>query len=196
MGDAPESDDDGESSEDGNTERDGTTVRRFEPGDREAVLGLYRRSIRDAGTDPDDVPNSDDLLDVESAYLDPGGEFLVAEANGEIVAMGGLTVDDVGEDAEFRDGGNDAARERENDDAGELLRIAVHPDHQRRGYGSAIVDALEEAACERGLDRIVLTTARRQAAATEFYPARGYEEIGRRREGEYRLIRFEKPLDE
>jgi len=154
------------------------TIRRAGPDDAERLRRLHRTALRRAGTDPDDVPGTDDLADVQLTYVDPGGEFLVVETDGRIVAMGGLTVE-----------GEDLAPGE-----GELLRIAVDPDYQRRGLGSEIMSALERAARDRDLDRIVLTTARRQAAATEFYPARGYEEIGRRREGEYELLRFAKEI--
>ena len=138
-----------------------------------------REDVERVAADPADVPDTDDLADVGAAYVDPGGEFLVVESEGHIVAMGGLAVD-----------GEDLA-----DGEGELFRIGVDTDHQRRGYGSAILAGLEDAARERGLDRIVLTTARRQAAATEFYPAHGYERVGRERQGEYRLVRFAKSLE-
>ena len=37
------------------------TVRRFRPADTEAVVALHRGALRDAGTDPDDVPGTRDL---------------------------------------------------------------------------------------------------------------------------------------
>ncbi|WP_415378667.1 GNAT family N-acetyltransferase [Halosimplex sp. TS25] len=161
------------------------TLRRYEPRDRDAVWHLHRTALREAGSNPEDVPNSDDIRNVEGNYIDAGGEFLVVErqvpenAAGEIVAMGGLAV----EDAEISAG------------AGELLRIAVRPDHQRAGYGRAIVAGLEDAARERGLDRIFLWTAQRQRSAVAFYRSRGYEGTDHRTEGEYELLRFEKSLD-
>jgi ribosomal protein S18 acetylase RimI-like enzyme len=155
------------------------TVRRARASDGPRLRVLYRETMRAAGTDPDDVPGTDDLADVHSTYVDPGGEFLVVETDGRVVAMGGLTVD-----------GEDLA-----DGEGELFRLGVDTDYQRQGLGSEVVSALEQAARDRGLDRIVLTTARRQAAAAEFYPARGYEEVGREREGEYELVHFSKRLD-
>lgn len=156
------------------------TLRRYEPGDGEAVRRLHRTALADAGTDPDDVPGTEDLSDVAGRYLDAGGEFLVVEddATGEVVAMGGLAVEGDGTPA----------------DAGELFRIAVDPERQREGHGARIVDGLEDAARERGLDRVVLWTAQRQRAAVRFYRARGYEGADHRTEGEYELLRFEKSL--
>ena len=160
-------------------------LRRYEPGDRDAVVSLHRTALREAGTNPEDVPDNDDLRDVESTYLDTGGAFLVvdgAQTDGQadaIVAMGGLAVEGDGIPS----------------GAGELLRIAVHPDHQRAGYGSAIVAGLEEAARDRGLDRVFLWTAQRQRSAVRFYRSRGYQGTDHRTEGEYELLRYEKSLD-
>lgn len=144
-------------------------VRPYEPGDAAAVRSLHERALRAAGTDPDDVPGVDDLGRIPEAF----DAFRVCERDGAVVAMGGLVVD-----------GRVA----------ELKRMRVDPDHQREGHGSAVLDALERAARERGVRRLTLTTARRQTAATRFYPANGYEQVGTERYGEYELLRFEKPL--
>lgn len=148
-------------------------VRRFQPGDGPAIREVHRRALSAAGTDPADVPGNQDLQWIERAYLDAGGEFLVAERDGEIVACGGLHVE-----------GRVA----------ELSRIAVDPDHHREGFGTAILEGLEDVARERGCDRIVLTTAGRQRAATEFYPEHGYERCGTSQQFGYDLIDFEKRL--
>jgi len=149
------------------------TIRRFEPGDTEAVLALNERAMAAEGTDPEDVPGIDDLHRIESEYLDSGGEFLVADLGGDIVGMGGLTID--GETAE-------------------VFRMRVDPAYQRSGLGSALLDRLEQAARERGATWLLAETAARQQGATEFYPAHGFEEQGRRSFGEYELIQFERLL--
>ncbi|MEF8882795.1 MAG: GNAT family N-acetyltransferase [Halapricum sp.] len=149
------------------------TIRRFRPGDTEAILALNERTLAAEATDPEDVPGIADLNRIEAEYIDPGGEFLIAEIDGEIVAMGGLTVD--GETAE-------------------LFRMRVDPDYQRRGLASRLLDRLEAAARDRGARLLVAETARRQRSATQFYPANGFEERSRRSFGEYELIAFEKSL--
>ena len=148
-------------------------IRRFEPADSDAVLTLDERAMRGEGTDPEDIPDIDDLHRIEETYLDSGGEFLVAETGGRVVAMGGLAIDG---------------------DQAELLRIRVDPDHQREGVGSRLLARLETVARERGVERLVAETARRQGAATEFYPAHGFEEQSRRSFEDYELIEFEKQL--
>ncbi len=139
------------------------------------MQSLHERVIRAAGTDPDDLPNTDDITDIEGEYLDAGGEFLVAERDGRVVGMGGLRVDGP---------------------EGELHRMRVARDCQREGVGSALLAALEEAARERGVARLHVRTARRQAAAVAFYPANGYERVDTAAHGEYDLVVYRKRLGE
>jgi ribosomal protein S18 acetylase RimI-like enzyme len=162
------------SSSEGDSSTD-PVVRRYESGDEAAVQRVFRRAMCEAGTDPTDVPGTQDLGWIEAAYLETGGEFLVVEVGDEVVATGGLLVES---------------------DVGELFRVAVDPDHQREGHGSRLLAALEDAARERGVERMVLTTAQRQDAAVDFYPDHGYEQTGHDRYGEYRLRHFAKRLDE
>jgi N-acetylglutamate synthase-like GNAT family acetyltransferase len=150
-------------------------VRRYRPDDEAAIRRVFERAMRAAGTDPADVPGTQDLGWIEAAYLDTGGEFLVVEADGEVVATGGLAVDG---------------------DLAELFRVAVDPDHQRAGHGSRLLVALEDAARERGAERMVLTTALRQDAAVDFYHDHGYEQTGHDRHGEYRLRHYAKRFDQ
>ena len=56
---------------------DDVQFRRFEPGDTDALLALDEWALREAGTDPEDVPGSDDLLSVSESYLDADGDFVV-----------------------------------------------------------------------------------------------------------------------
>lgn len=148
-------------------------VRRFQPGDGPAVRRLHRTALRAAGTDPAHVPGNDDLNFVGETDLNTGGEFLVAERDGRIVACGGLLV-----------AGSSA----------ELKRIAVAPVRQRDGLGTDIVTGLETAARARDCDRILVRTAARQSGATQFYPELGYERVGSHREAGYDLIDFENQL--
>lgn len=151
------------------------TVRRYGSGDGPAVRRLHELAVREEGTDPDDIPGTDDLQHVRESYLDTGGEFLVAEAEGSIVGMGGLRIDG---------------------SSGELFRMRVHPDYQQQGIGTRLLDGLEAAARERGVESLRAETARRQSTAIEFYPARGYETHRTRSFGEYDLVEFKKDLRE
>ncbi|MFB6156905.1 MAG: GNAT family N-acetyltransferase [Haloferacaceae archaeon] len=165
---------------------DGVRLRRYEPCDAAAAWTLHERALRDAGTDPDDVPGTDDLRDVPGTYLADGGEFLVGidpdapaagdrrTRDGALVAMGG-----------FLPGADGAA---------ELRRIRVAPRCQRRGHGRRLVTELERRAADRGFERVVATTAARQRAAVAFYRSMGYDEVDRTTAGGYELVRFERRL--
>ena len=194
---------------------EGLRIRRYDPHDADPVWTLHETALRDAGTDPADVPGTDDLQRIEAAYLDAGGDFLVglvpssevgagadgpavgrADGDGDrerrraprtddgaLVAMGGFVPNEAGH-----------ADERTIAGAAELHRMRVAPTHQRRGYGRALLVALEERAANRGFDVVLATTARRQSAAVAFYREEGYEPIGESTEAGYRLIHFEKEL--
>lgn len=60
-----------------------------------------------------------------------------------------------------------------------LYVVMVHPDHQGKGYGRALMSAAEEAA--RGFDGIeaLRLTCRGGTGADDFYAACGYKEVGR-----------------
>ncbi|MFC5368335.1 GNAT family N-acetyltransferase [Salinirubrum litoreum] len=179
------------------------TLRAYDARDAEAVWTLHEWALSDAGTDPADVPGTDDLRRVEAAYLDTGGAFLVGVIpadsptgetgasdrrppetfDGRLVAMGGFVPTEAGR-----------AEERSVGGAVELHRMRVAPTHQCRGYGRVILHALEDRARDAGFGLVLATTASRQAAAVEFYPSEGYRVVDRSSAGAYELVHFEKEL--
>jgi GNAT superfamily N-acetyltransferase len=179
------------------------TLRAYDTRDAEAVWTLHEWALSDAGTDPSDVPGTDDLRRIEAAYLDTGGAFLVgvipadsptsgseafdrrppATFDGRLVAMGGFVPTDSGR-----------AEERSVGGAVELHRMRVAPTHQRRGYGRVLLHALEAEARDAGFGLVLATTATRQRAAVEFYPSEGYRAVDRSSAGAYELVHFEKEL--
>jgi [ribosomal protein S18]-alanine N-acetyltransferase len=70
-------------------------------------------------------------------------------------------------------------------DEAELLTIATHPDHRRRGLGRATLAAFESAARARGATTAHLEVAADNAPALGLYEAAGYRRTGLRR-GYYR----------
>ena len=154
-------------------------IRRYQSGEEDSLVALHERAMRQFGVEPSDVPDIDDLREVQTAYIDSGGEFLVAVDQGEIVGMGGLKV-------EQREAGPPR---------GELFRMRVDPDSQREGIGAALLEQLETAARERGVERLHAETSDRQTAAKAFYPKHGFEAVGQRTVGEYVIHHYEKLLD-
>lgn len=153
-------------------------LRRYEPSDRDAVRDLHERALRDAGAYAEDLPAGAeaDLDDVESAYLDACGEFLVGERDGEVIAMGAFRPFD----------GSDAFDYPESDvPTAEIKRMRVAPGHQRQGVGERVLGVLEERARDAGFERLVLDTGVEMEAAQSFYENRGFEQVGREEFPEY-----------
>ncbi|MEL5990756.1 amino-acid N-acetyltransferase [Microbacterium phosphatis] len=80
-------------------------------------------------------------------------EFLVAEADGQVIGCGALHVI--------------------WDDLGEVRTLLVHPDWLRHGVGRAIVEGLEDRARELGLSRLFCLTFE-----VDFFTRRGFSPIG------------------
>jgi ribosomal-protein-alanine N-acetyltransferase len=62
--------------------------------------------------------------------------------------------------------------------SGELLAIAVGPETQRRGIGTALLNRVEVIACQLGRKRIQLHTALENEAARMFFQKAGFNVIG------------------
>lgn len=75
-----------------------------------------------------------------------------------------------------------------NAKTGNIWALFVHPDHERRGYGRQLHDAMVEWLWSQGLDRLWLTT-QSGTRAQGFYEAAGWERVGVTDRGE---LRFEK----
>ncbi|WP_254824435.1 GNAT family N-acetyltransferase [Haloglomus halophilum] len=145
--------------------------------DAERVRAVYEHAMRDADAYLAAADHSD--LDAPTeAYAD--GAFLVGEAGGEVVAVGGLQPVEPGD----------------GPPAFEMTRVAVLPAYQGQGYGRAVVRALEDAAHERGADRVVLETGEEQRAAQGLYESLGYERVERVSYAEGRIVglRYRKRL--
>lgn len=142
------------------------TVRRYEPSDGDAVRALHRTRLPEApAAVPDDPPP--DLADVSGRYLDADAEFLVG------------TVDDVVGTAAYAPVSTATREQFAGLDPAvrEVMRVLVHPDHRRRGFGSAIYDRIEARARSEGVPRFVCTTGVENSPARAFFEAQGFEGV-------------------
>jgi GNAT superfamily N-acetyltransferase len=73
--------------------------------------------------------------------------------------------------------------------------MRVHPEVQRRGFGRAILLALEQRARELGYGRLVLDTTTRQQAAIALYQNNGFVQTGRTTVAGMATLLFAKRLD-
>jgi len=91
------------------------------------------------------------MHNIPEAYLTPGGEFIVGELDGRIVAL--------------------AAFRRESDGRASVHRVGVHPALQRRGVGRALMAELEDRARRAEIAFFHLDTSIDQVAAQTLYLA-------------------------
>ena len=158
-------------------------IREYEPADADAVWNLHERALRDAGAFDEEFTHlDDDLRAITDEYLHSDGAFLVGERDGRLVAMGAVQP-------------SDAVDHHHSDpNTGVLRRMRFDPAHQRRGYGSQILTALERRARELGFDRLVLDTTPRQTAAIALYESFDYAEQRRESTPAGEQIIYAKPL--
>ncbi len=150
------------------------SIRRYEPRDREAVWNLHNVALRDAGAHLGNGEWDDDLRDIEGVYLEVGGEFLIGEIGGDVVAMGAL--------------------KKTSSGAAEIKRMRVAPKFQRRGLGQRMLSLLEARAMALGYSSLRLDTTVGQIAAREMYAKNGYMEMNRGRIGHLECVFMEKGI--
>lgn len=73
--------------------------------------------------------------------------------------------------------------------------IALHPNHQGKGFGGQIFTLLEDRARIRGMDAIELYTNEKMTENLAFYPRLGFDEVERRSEAGFNRVYFRKALD-
>jgi GNAT superfamily N-acetyltransferase len=149
-------------------------LRTFQPADRAGVWSLHNEALEGTGAHAGNGPWDDDVRDPEGAYLSRGGEFLVGLLGSELVAMGALRPT--------------------SDHSAEIRRMRVVPQHQRQGFGTRIIVALERRAVELGFQHLHLDTTVQQRAAQELYLKHGYSEVRRGALGSFDLIFYGKKL--
>ncbi|HCI82389.1 MAG TPA: GNAT family N-acetyltransferase [Ktedonobacter sp.] len=150
------------------------TLRRYSPADREAVEYLHVYAIQQAGAYLGRGPWDDDVYNIEEAYLNNHGEFLVGEWDGVFVAMGAL--------------------HRTSSERAQIKRMRVVPEYQGRGIGQMILSELEVRARDMGYTTLHLDTSVLQIAAQKLYEKNGYSEVGRDNYGGLDVILYEKQL--
>ena len=63
-------------------------------------------------------------------------------------------------------------------DEGEIVNVATHPDHRRRGYARAVIDEVLKLARERGVTMLTLEVRESNAAARALYESAGFLAVG------------------
>ena len=146
-------------------------IRRYEASDLTDVLRLHEAALRDVGAYVEDERWEEDLRDIESNYLEDG-EFLVGIHDERLVAMGAFRKTKPGR--------------------AEIKRMRVETEFQGRGFGQAMLSALEKRATERGYTTLHLDTTVGQKGARCLYVKNGYRETGRGKVWLFDCIFYEK----
>ena len=114
-------------------------IRSCRAADKEHIKDLYKLASIHSEIGYRDGPWYTDLDDIEDFYF-KGGDFLIGEINGEIVAMVGL--------------------QKITDTEAHIRRMRVHPEYRRKGYAQQLLNELEMRAKQYGFtelpDRICL----------------------------------------
>lgn len=131
-------------------------IRDFRESDHQVVVELNRYGLAAAGVPEESDIYGGDLDDIATTYPDGSGALLVGEVAGAVIAMGGLR--------------------RIDCTTCEILRMRVRPEYQGRGYGRAILSALETRGRRLGYQTAVLVTGPDQHPAVDLYLGAGYEQ--------------------
>lgn len=132
------------------------TIRLATPADGEALVEVHVASIRELGPaayDPEQVEAWAANKRPDRYPLGDESTHAVVAESDEIVGFGWVDLE-----------------------AGEVTAVYVHPDHARQGVGRAILEHLETAAREAGLESLGLTAS---VNAARFYERFGYEPVER-----------------
>jgi GNAT superfamily N-acetyltransferase len=143
---------------------------------REAVLNLHAEAMQELPPGLE-LPENEhfDLLNIETCYLQAGGEFLVGLLDDEPVAMGGY--------------------KRVDANIAELKRFRVKKALRGQGLGSVLLKEVERIAAENGITRIVLETVKFRPLTLKYYLKHGYVHCGDQHYGTVETVCFEKHLE-
>lgn len=118
---------------------------------------------------------ADDLSDITGNYLRaPGGNFWVAQIDGEVKGMVGV--------------------QRRSLEEAELRRMSVAADSRRQGIGRRLLETVEAFCLEQGYQRISLTTVSQLQPAIAMYQGYGFRLTGLEQRGKMVVHHFVKEL--
>jgi ribosomal protein S18 acetylase RimI-like enzyme len=163
------------------------TLRRYQPEDNEVVKDLHYAGIaqiiemvpevKRIEAPPQDATFIDsDLDDIEGAYINNRGDFLVGLQGNQIVVIGAIR--------------------KMSETCGEIKRLRVRREYQRQGYGEAMMLELIERGRELGYQELMLDTSLYNPPAQRLFEKCGFKEASRGKIGPYDLIIYKKKLNE
>ena len=115
-----------------------------------------------------------DLADIAGHYLQPGSNFWVAEAGGQVIGMVGI--------------------QRKDAATCELRRMAVDVRWRRRGLARKLLETAEAFGRQQGYASIVLSTITPLQPAIALYEGTGYQLTGQSCYGTVTVLHYGKDL--
>jgi len=131
------------------------------------ACAVYMRDVQGIDQWDEDYPDREDIIkDLDSQTL------FAYRMEGSVI---GIVVLNETQDAEYAE-----MNWSTTDDQKNLVvhRLAVHPEHQKRGIARQIMDFAEDYARQEGYDAIRLDTFSQNPRNQRFYLNRGYTDIG------------------
>jgi putative acetyltransferase len=132
-------------------------IRAWQHQDRQAAAEVIRSCLAEYGLGWEADGADRDVLEVEAAYLDRGGEFWVVESQGQIVGTSAYYPIDRGEKAV------------------EIRKMYLLPIARGQGLGRHLLGELERSIAARGYREIWIETASVLKEAVLLYESSGYQ---------------------
>ena len=142
-------------------------IREAESADAESIADVHVASIRELGP----AAYDDEQVRAWLSNVPPEG-YPLADPDHHVVVAELEAADSDDEISGF--GLLDRDPDGCEDSTGEIGAVYVHPAHVRQGIGRAILESLESAASDAGLETLVLTASRN---AIDFYRRQGYDGV-------------------
>lgn len=137
-------------------------IRDWQPTDREAAAALIAQVLAEYGlatcglaTEPSGADW--DVLHVEAAYWQQGGEFWVVEQQGQLVGTAGYYPISRGQQAV------------------EIRKMYLRPEVRGMGLGRYLLNKLEQRIRQKGFQQIWVETASVLQTAVQLYESSGYQ---------------------
>ncbi|HDP80695.1 MAG TPA: GNAT family N-acetyltransferase [Spirochaetes bacterium] len=164
------------------------SIRRYRPSDQDAVMQLHTEGVEDIEAEFSAADNgrnivadgegasfSDDDLDhIATFYINAGGDFMVGELNGRVVAMGGL--------------------QKQSRTGALIRRMRTRREVRGQGYGALLLSSLERRAVQLGYTELFVDPLSTNTGARSFYENAGFQEMEQRMLGHYDIIIYRKQL--
>lgn len=132
-------------------------IRDWQPSDREIAANLIFSVLTEYGLECEPVGADTDVLRVEEAYWQTGGEFWIVERDGQIVGTAGYYPIDRAPKAV------------------EIRKMYLLPAARGQGLGRFLLKKLEDAIATKGFEQIWIETASVLKEAVKLYEGSGYE---------------------